>query len=116
MEHYQWFPGISQQKPMEIKEIQTTSSSWRPRGAVMMYDTPECSFAASAVSEGISCKHCKSNQSYQTPQVRDGRIFIYQRMLAASPGIKFSQDTKKEKCAELPGANAFQETEKMDSQ
>lgn len=34
----------------------TTSNSWRPRGAVMRYDTPGCSFAASAVKEGISWK------------------------------------------------------------
>ena len=34
----------------------TTSSRWRPRGAVTIYETPGCSSAASAVRDGISCK------------------------------------------------------------
>jgi hypothetical protein len=42
-------------KMKQIKRIHTTSSSWSPRGALTMYDTPGCCFAASALKEGISC-------------------------------------------------------------
>jgi hypothetical protein len=47
------------------RKFYTTSRSCRPRGAVMIYDTLGCSFAASEVNEGISCKITKSmrNQS-----------------------------------------------------
>lgn len=57
-----WMPYVNEQnkcwesKAREEEQELTTSNSWRPRGAVMIYDTPGCSFAASAVKEGISWK------------------------------------------------------------
>ena len=50
--------------------FRTTSSSCRPRGAVTTYDTPRCSFAASAVKEGISWKKWKTHSKSISPDLQ----------------------------------------------